>query len=322
MLAKRGGFLISLLLLFFFVSMGASWAMGKKQKKHLMGVLGDSISAATYSDTSEDALDVELAALLPSWVTSRVISQVQPLFLIENKDTYSWASGRRIQSHFMRLKKLIEEDSQGEESLDVFNAAMPGDRTRDLGKQLTKLAHVLELGKYLSLKYVTFFIGSNDACFDESGFGTPDDRMAAELKDAFKTLAGIRQSEAIRVQVSSMPQIPNLGARNFMERPTLGIFTCAVLQLKILKSCNPLLVWSTDSEYRKRMSIVETKNGLIERVALEAAQEFSNLDIHFSRHIFEQAIVPEHLAADCFHPNQLGQQVISDLLWEDQPWFG
>ena len=107
-----------------------------------------------------------------------------------------------------------------------------------------------------------------------------------------------------------------------MERPTLGIFTCAVLQLKILKSCNPLLVWSTDSEYRKRMSIVETKNGLIERVDLEAAQECSNLDIHFSRHIFQQAIVPEDLAADCFHPNQLGQQVISDLLWEDQPWFG
>src|SRR3712207_9515443 len=62
-------------------------------------------------------------------------------------------------------------------------------------------------------KYVMIMIGSNDACADDAPPGITVPKVRASLKAAFEQLAKIQQNEPIRILVSSLPKIPDLGRK-------------------------------------------------------------------------------------------------------------
>lgn len=298
-----------------------SYAMGKKKKKYVMGVLGDSISAATFADTRVDEIppssDVRSAEDVQPFFEAR---KLEPQFLIENKRAYSWASGRSIDSHFWRLKNIIERKSDKTETLVVFNVAVPGNEAVHMKGQAERFIEALTIGDYESVKYITFMVGSNDACAEEEG-GTPNDKMAKQLLEAFATLATIKQEERIKILISSVPKIPDLSQSEFLHVKTLGFLTCDQVRHELLKPCNRLTVWKTAEEYYSKMAVVDEKNQVLVHVMHEAQELFPSLEFFFSRKFYDATIQPHWLAADCFHPSSNGQQEISDLLWAEQPWF-
>ncbi|MCM2321924.1 MAG: SGNH/GDSL hydrolase family protein [Oligoflexia bacterium] len=279
-----------------------------------MGSVGDSITAATFADHS--ANEPFLGPPDESGIRQPVDPSIPALVLsIENKGTYSWASGRRIASHFERLKNALEEQGLGN-NIVIQNDAVPGEVAKGLVAQADNIARSMLSGEFEALTYVTFFIGNNDACTE-----TDNEKMREHLRRAFAALADIRQAEKIRILVSGMPAIPDLNRPEIRRHRIPGSMTCEEVRREVFHSCGHLLNWNTESEYQERMAEVAAKNQVIEESAREAQARHRNLDIKFTNVLFHQKIPAEWLAVDCFHPNKDGQAEISRLLWNEQPWF-
>lgn len=277
---------------------------------YLMAALGDSITAALFAGTSLG--DAQVGITL-----EEVEASHRGARLFERKDTLSWASGREIDSYYMRLKAVIErEPGRG---LAVRNYAATGNRAADLVAQASAAAADAASGEFLGVKLVTLLIGANDAC--AGGLeGTPNESMRASLLAAFAILAGIRQEEPVRVLVSAMPNVPSVAKPEIRDRTFLGSVTCGELWRKT-GICDGMLVWSTEAEYRARAAAVAAKNALLRRTAEEARALFPSLSVAFSDRFSAQEYRAADMAFDCFHPNRASQERIAAELWRDQPWF-
>lgn len=294
----------------------SAWAMGRNNPQYLMASLGDSITAATFADTTT-RLDESVALTITGPLTAKTF---EPMFLIENKNTYSWASGTSIPSHFEKLRSHLKGVGDSGD-LSMLNVAVPGNRSRHIAGQAEKIVEAMQSGSYQSLKYVTLLIGANDACAKDSSHGTLNNQFYQELMAGFGKLAEIRQAEPIRVLVAGMPRIPSLGRKEVKEHRTLAGMSCERFRSEVLKLCPSLTHWDSDTDYQDKLSVVETKNRILQNAIADARKLYPNLDIVYSEELYSMDIPVEILAMDCFHPNQAGQTEISRLLWDSQHWF-
>lgn len=266
----------------------------------LMASLGDSLSAASLASTS--------------------LSEGTSKNLPKNKEALSWASGTQIPSHYVRLREWMR--ARGDlRTLDALNVATPGNTTSQLEAQAKQVAAKMAEGGHQSLAYVTILIGGNDACDGWQPTTASRERVLGNLKRALATLNAIPNPEPIRVLVSSIPRIPDIGASQIMRHPTRARITCETLHRRALNVCDPMILWSTEAGYQARVKIVDAMNAILRTVATANVSEYPNLEIAFGTSLYEQPVSPELLAADCFHPSQLGQEQISRAAWADQPWF-
>lgn len=318
---------VSLIFLFCFVKAGASPAVGAPTSRHLLMVtFGDSLSAATFADTSLRRIEASLNSTkkkpdndfqdsLKKWLDRRFSDG----YSIENKATLSWATGTKLSSHYQLLQKYLQEVGESQ-PLDVLNFAFPRDQTDDLDQQVRRLLDAMKSGKYSVLKYVTLMIGSNDAC-NKVRNETSLQKMRMNLMSAFGKIAQIHQAERIRILIVGIPQITELGSEYIRRLPHPLGRDCEYVRNHILHFCDSLLTWKTAQEKEEKDAIVEEKNRLIEETSWEAAKQYPHLDIYFTRRLSEVAVTEDILAADCFHLNQLGQTQVSQELWKVQPWF-
>lgn len=294
----------------------AVWAFGGRPPNYLMANIGDSITAGTFADTSTDLPRSVFLSITGGFA----FDQFKTFFLIENKKSYSWASGQWIDSHYQKLKRIIET-ADTQESLDVMNLAVPGAVAADTLAQAQKLVDAMKSGEYKELKYITLLIGANDACSSESQSGTPSEHFGKSLWLTLEKFAEIQQTERIHILVSSLPNIASLGRTEIRKHMTGGILSCDYFRRKILGFCKPLTKWRGEQEFLEKYQVVAEKNEVLRTVVQQASHVFPQLDIVFSDSLSRYEITPEILAMDCFHPNKTGQEKMSELLWKDQPWF-
>lgn len=281
------------------------------EKPKLMIALGDSISAGTLADTTLRGPDEKYS---PE-ILDAEIQELKTKLLYENKKTLAWPSGNKIESHWVRLAQTFPKDS-----FVIENLAVPGAKAQDLYKQLDELFSLIHRKIYGEIAYITLLIGSNDACSSESDEGTPNLQFKFALDSVFLNLAKIRQSQKIRILVSSIPRIPDLGMPAVQNSRTIAGISCKSLR-SFVNLCPSLVQWKTPSEYSEKLQLVIEKNLLIQEAVEKANREFKNLDIVFTSRAFEEKITPDLVAADCFHPNQKGQEAFAQKLWAEQPWF-
>ncbi len=277
--------------------------------KFLMASLGDSMTAASLADTSLAAVDPSLR-----------VQDLGTRALIENKKTFSWASGEKIMSHYVRLKEYMTLNHVPG-TLDMFNAAVPGNKAANLPEQAKSIVDEFKRGQYTSVKYITLLMGNNDACSDVSPIGTPEAAFSEDFMKGLSKLSEIQQSERIPVLVAGLPRIADLGFPAIQNTQVLHGLTCEVVRNRLLKFCNPLTLWKTPAEYQSRNAVVVQKNQLIQRIVEEARVRFPNLDLHFTSAMFGVDLQPSILAVDCFHPSAAGQAMLSSTLWNEQRWF-
>lgn len=272
----------------------------------LMGVMGDSISAGTFAETKDSPFPILDFFHIPDG-------------FLESKDTFSWASGEDIRSHYKRLRFLKRQHGV---EVEVVNAAVPGSLISDLKAQARKIRKLMRSGDYVSLEYVTIMIGSNDACRAVSKIY--DSRYWKYQKErlwiALQVLSSIKQ-EKIKILLSALPDIPSLGKDSISRKRTVGALTCRDFRNTVLKLCNDLLGWQTERGYYSKRVVVEEHNKMLAEFAQTAERDFPNLEIFFTDKLFELKITSADLAMDCFHPSLKGQQKISDVLWLEQPFF-
>jgi lysophospholipase L1-like esterase len=276
------------------------------EKKLMMAALGDSITAATFADRP---------------IHIRPGSQSESRAIIENKDSLSWASGKKIESHYLRLRRWLR-DHGDVRKLEVFNVATPNRTTYDLERQASVVARKMRHEDYDALKYVTIFIGSNDACGKGEARATPLAVMKKNILNAVAILAEIPQREPIRILLVGLPRIPDLAQPSILNTKTTFGLTCHKIRDQMLGLCDPLLSWRTPEEYRAQLQVVADVNRLLEESASEVRAKFPNVEMVYTGRLFEQEILmAEDLAIDCFHPNAEAHRKIAKDTWLDQPWF-
>jgi lysophospholipase L1-like esterase len=262
-----------------------------------------------------------IAALGDSITAGSVANLGGPKGTYENKYTLSFATGADVESQWLRLQEYMEKSGEPEE-LVPMNYAVAGVKTDHIPVQARQLAMDMVSGKYRSVKYVTLLIGANDLCGSRGTDPvTLDKDFRGNLMQAFAILAAIKQPEPIRVLVSSLPRIPDLGMPEIQDAKTMLGFTCRYVRDRIFKFCNRLIDWQTPEEYEQGVALVDHANGLLRSVAEEAMAKHPKLRIHFSDTMAGWKIEPYMLAADCFHPSVAGHELLSEGIWREQPWF-
>lgn len=291
-------------------------AFGKNAPSHLMATIGDSITAGTFADTSTN-LPV---SIWDSFLGAFAWDNYKTLFLVQNKKSYSWASGEWIDSHYNRLDRYLAEHGD-HETLKVLNVAVPGSVAANTLHQAQLVVDALKSGLYQDLKYVTFLIGSNDSCISNSESGTPNELFRSQLLATFAKLAEIQQTDAIPILVSSIPRVPLLGRPDIRNHHTNGLFTCDYFRNEVLGFCKSLTRWESDDELRAKLQIIDEKNAVLKEVISEVNSKYPQLKLSYSQSFDQYDPGVADLAMDCFHPNKNGQSKLSELLWRDQPWF-
>jgi lysophospholipase L1-like esterase len=279
-----------------------------------MASAGDSITAATFADTRSNPTPGHFS----TWSDERekgTNREFRTYFFYENKDTYSWASGRWLDSHFVQLRKFLKNHDPAAD-LDILNVAIPGNESKDLPAQADRIVAAMNSGHYTNLKYLTLLIGANDACAS-----VRPQTAADHLSLFFEKIAAISQNEKIRILVSGLPPIPLLGTKKVRQHRTLGIFTCEYLRNEVLKLCGNMTTWESEEEYRQKTDEILYFNEAIRTTIRQTEARHPNLEIAFSETFTHYDIPLRFLAFDCFHPNRAGQEEISRFLWEDQHWF-
>lgn len=315
-----------------------------QSSNYLMAVLGDSIPSGTFADTtvkpSNDStyqdFDYRFYDYFVETYTNHhamnrkskskrsflsVIGRYDWPRLITNRHTLSWASGDRVQSHYVRLRQWLQKNSGGKDNLKVKSFSVPGERVEHLQEQVKKMIQELKRGKYAGIKYIVLMVGANDVCNSAYEWGTPAELMRQELRVVIQKILEIKQAEPIRILVASIPRIPDLSFPGILESKGFGDTQCKKLRSKLLKYCQKMIQWDSPEEYAERMAIIEDKNQALAEVVNEYQLSHPELEMVFSHSVTENHVKSEQLAADCFHPNQAGQETIADLLWKDQPWF-
>jgi len=301
-------------------------------KEDLVISVGDSITAGFLANTSatsgteldqdEDRIQEYEISALGTGNTSMHIIPPELWFaqLFNHKDSYSWASGKKIRSQFVRLAEFFHVTSP-EILLEAKNVALSGAKTDDLTRQANEIVSLWKAGRVQNIRYLTFLIGANDICLNPKKGTVTDEEFKEHFRDFFARLAQIHQSEALRIIISSLPKIPDLGQPEIGNHVRPSGTTCAHQQLVVDHSCNRLIKWDTSEEYEQNVAIVEHTNEMIHALSLEIAENYPQFEIKYSDRLYHEKIQIGHLAEDCFHPNRFGQELISRLIWQDQPWW-
>jgi lysophospholipase L1-like esterase len=302
-----------------FVCLGVALSSAKTvfadDRPYLAAAIGDSITAGFGSNHNGPSQPAEVAhpETMQSMGAKRGVVRG-----FENKDTYSWFSGNRVQSHADRLANFLAAKN---EKLSVINAAVSGAETSDLDGQVNKIVSAAKSGKNKGLLYLSVFIGSNDACKGTTSDGTPPAKMRENILKALKAINGLPQSFKTAVLISSLPRIPDLGRPEIANAKTFWGLSCRAVRDRFFQSCNNRLMWKTTSEYLRSLEVVDAMNAMLEDIVKNDAVQFPRLELAYGRSIWNVNLEANWLAFDCFHPNGQGQTILSEVLWSDQPWF-
>ncbi|MBC7397570.1 MAG: hypothetical protein H7333_09010 [Bdellovibrionales bacterium] len=281
----------------------------------VMVSFGDSITAAAFANTSAGLPTSFLPSILNLANISTLFRQNLKETVVENKQFWSWASGIAISSHYNRLKSYFRGSERRE--LQIVNMAVSGSIASDVLLQVKKFSAAMERKPDTEIAYVTIMVGANDACN-----GVSLDESAAKLTEALDLLAKIPQRGKLKILVSSMPDVTQLGQPRIRNHLTGTFFlSCEKIRSRLLRFCNPLTHWSDDAELLANLGVIQDMNTVLANVATDANLHHGNLDVRYSNALSKHPLTFGILAADCFHPNIRGQQQISEVLWNDQPWF-
>lgn len=307
------GYRFGLLGLFIILGFGlSSSSQASAKRKFLMAAVGDSLTAASFANT--DLVSAGQGATVTG--------------AIQNKATFSWASGTKIDSHFVELKKYIDKHFRGLASLEVINEAEPGSQAHRLVGQVERIAAKMKTGQYESLLYVTYMIGANDVCNTRWPEGVPNDVFKknvvaglAKLNEIVEQTRG-NGGHKIKVLVPSIANVTEIGNPHLLDRKTMLGMTCDKLLNQVLNYCRKMSErWTNPDATRQKKNYIKDKNAILKAVVAEAGAQFPGLDLFYAQPVFEMELSAEILSADCFHPSINGQELVSKILWFEQPWF-
>lgn len=267
------------------------------EKPDLYIALGDSITAG---------------AMAGSYLVPRAGAPTGGVF--ENKDTLSWATGRKIDSVQIKLERYYGQRALGK--IEALNAAKSGSKSKDIMAQVQEARRKWETRGYKRIALVTLLVGANDACSMESPDGVDNSTYRRQVTDALLELAKISEGDdPLPVLVMGLPMVPDLGKPNVANtRNSLGV-SCGTLFRSPNFLCKNLIKWNTPAEYAREVGVIERKNAALMDAITDAQNRSGKLRVVYTPNMTQTEIKAPMIAYDCFHPNSVAQEGLAGDLW-------
>jgi lysophospholipase L1-like esterase len=232
----------------------------------------------------------------------------------------SWSSGldadKTFMSHAKELKRLL-----GSEPFIALNSARSGDTSLQmLQKQLPEVHQLAasQLGGKMP-DYVTILVGPNDLCANSPR----DMRPVADYERNVRLVVDdlMKSAPNTKVMISSIPNVTKLHdvAAN---APALGerVGNCQQVW-QALHMC-PTLTTDTDPSDRREVAArVNDYNNALQSIARIESAKYGDR-VRFSIGPYNVNFNADWLSVDCFHPNIIGQNALSQSSWVDSWWAG
>jgi len=197
-----------------------------------------------------------------------------------NNTENSWASGTKVESHFMRLKKFFPR-----KNIRVINMAVPGVKVADLERQA-------EQASSIPLDYATILIGANDFCggeVDALAYGQLVINAINKMKEV---------SPKVKVLISSLPDMVQV-------RHVADTMSCDWLWKKAMQHCDV----SDEAKFYENWNAMNTK-------LKDIAATMEN--VKYSEALSKAIVDKDSLSSiDCFHPSLAAQGKIAAMTWDE-----
>jgi len=277
-----------------------------------MGSLGDSITAGAIADYT-----------LESWKKpSHIFSLLKKLSdmgasrnveAFERKDL-SWTVG-----HAKHLQKLLH--ARGEDwKFEQWNGAVSGSASRDvLNEQLPRLLEwsrkTLNQG---TPDYVTILIGPNDLCGKKVDDMVDTAIFKKNIQDTLERL--FAANPEVHVLISEIPDVERVWriARDHRLSGIKGARTCGEVWKK-MPFCANLLTVSDENDRRRMRERAESYIAALGEVVAEYGAAHAD-QVRMAGGVYSSKFELGALSADCFHPNQKGHQLLTDITWKSTWW--
>ena len=216
-------------------------------------------------------------------VIGNSVSQGTNIFGIGIWPDYNWSSGRKIDSHLMKLER------ERHVKVEVENVSIVGATSCLMEKEIKFLKHNFKPD------YATIEIGTNDLCL--LGFNTD---IAEHIKNTIDGL--LEKNEQMEIVVSPIPNVTSM-------YEAIGDKTKCKILWNLM--CPRLLAsWLTKEERQEKQKEIDKINDDI----LDVVEHY--LQVNFNRDVGNRPISANEVSEiDCFHPSVDGQQAYSDETW-------
>lgn len=220
----------------------------------------------------------------------------------------SWATGNsdnvgvfrrgQVKSH----AELLEETSG--KQIVVHNVAETGAKSKDLDEQV-------EAVKAVPIHYATMLIGANDLCAHSKpiGDGKQSDMQQYPVRVERAIQKLIERNPSIKILLVSIPDMPRL--------QRIGSGSSCQVKWSRYGICQNLL----------RDGISSDELSIFEKQWQSANDALKDIAARYSQHVLYNARLAEypferdHLSDfDCFHPNIVGQNLLSSETWATGWW--
>jgi lysophospholipase L1-like esterase len=289
------------------------------EKKYPLVVLGDSISAAMLAPSN-------IGSILPDSVIRNLLSffSADPNELVQFldgtkhvtveeigdrvswKNTFGAFSGTKPWSHRKRLQALGQDVS-------AYNLAIIGARVADSQKQIDMLDTKYKEG-LRNNGYIVFEFGANDFC-QQTDLNDFKNSFEAQLNKV------ISMHKGAVIAVVAVPNVPQLfsitsdsevasklegeDVNEFLGGPKS--YTCE----KVRAAFSACPVMSTAVNVAQRQTDM---NAIIDQVVKDVDKKGNT--VVFASAVGTAAFTRDHIAGDCFHPSEAGQEFLSNLVWD------
>lgn len=220
----------------------------------------------------------------------------------------SWATGNSDEIGLFRKGQVKSHAEYLEETLGkeivVHNVAKSGAKSKDLDVQVESV-------KSVPIHYATLLIGANDLCAHSKpiGDGKQSDMNLYPVRVERAIQKLIQRNPSIKILLVSIPDMPRL--------QRIGKGTSCQTKWSRYGICQNLLGDGISSE----------SLGLFERQWQSANDSLREIagrypqNVLFNSRLAEYPFEKEHLSDfDCFHPNIVGQNLLSTETWATGWW--
>lgn len=276
-----------------------------------MVALGDSITAAAFADT---AIPTNFLTYVGIWMglmdepfrprgEMRAMKDESSVSWIVERKSLSWSTGEDYLGFIQPVREQLEDE--GFKVTKAENLAVSGFTVGDVVTiSLPKYEDWIAKNGGRAPNVATLLIGANDICTNTVDEMTSvADFRAGLARILDRLVAGHRT----RVLLAALPKIESLrdvaiGKKYFAS------YTCEDVW-NTLKMC-PTLTDLTDPDAR---AIVTARVAAYDQVMSELALERGS-SVIFAAHVHDVDFTDSDLAADCFHPNSIGQRKLAAAL--------
>lgn len=218
----------------------------------------------------------------------------------------SWSTGNTAKGLFRRGSVLSHAEylsmASGRDVI-VHNVARTGAETTDLQRQVKELDGV-------SLDYATILIGANDLCINGKGAlgQSPDmSHYAERVEQAVTDL--IQRNPNIRILLVSIPDMLRLQSIGHETACQSRWSTIGICQNLLHENISPSDLDNFGAQWR-------TANDDLRLIAQRHRE-----NVMYSSVLSEFPFERQHLSdLDCFHPNIIGQNLLSKETWTTGWW--